>query len=37
MADEHLIEKFQQVEYNFNKAVITNMVDEIKKCVTGCL
>ncbi|MEP6684334.1 MAG: nuclear transport factor 2 family protein [Parafilimonas sp.] len=35
MTDEQLISEFQKVEDNFNKAVITNKVDEIKKCVTG--
>lgn len=32
--DEQLISAFQQIEDNFNKAVISNRVDEIKKCVT---
>ena len=34
MKDEQLISEFQQIEDNFNKAVISNKVDEIKKCVT---
>jgi len=34
MKDEQLISEFQQIEDDFNKAVISNKVDEIKKCVT---
>ena len=34
MADDKLISEFQEIENNFNKAVISNKVDEIKKCVT---
>jgi len=34
MTDELLISEFQKIEENFNKAVISNKVDEIKKCVT---
>lgn len=34
MADDKLIAEFQEIENNFNKAVISNKVDEIKKCVT---
>ncbi len=34
MTDEILISEFQKIEDNFNKAVISNKVDEIKKCVT---
>ena len=34
MTDEQLIRQFQQFEDNFNKAILTNKVDEIKKCVT---
>jgi ketosteroid isomerase-like protein len=34
MTDEHLISEFQKIEDNFNKAVLSNKVDEIKKCVT---
>ncbi len=35
MTEEQLIEHFQQIEDNFNKAVISNKVDEIKKCITS--
>lgn len=35
MTDEQLKEQFQQIEYNFNEAVISNNMDEIKKCITG--
>ena len=35
MTEEQLIKQFQQIEDNFNVAVITNSVDEIKKCVTS--
>ena len=34
MTDELLISEFQKIEDNFNKAIISNKVDEIKKCVT---
>ena len=34
MTDEQLISEFQKIEDNFNEAVISNSVDEIKKCVT---
>ncbi|HEX6430209.1 MAG TPA: nuclear transport factor 2 family protein [Niastella sp.] len=34
MKDEQLISAFQEIEDDFNKAVISNKVDEIKKCVT---
>src|SRR4030095_4656963 len=34
MKDEQLISEFQKIEDDFNKAVISNKVDEIKKCVT---
>ncbi len=34
MTDEQLISEFQKIEDDFNKAVISNKVDEIKKCVT---
>ena len=34
MKEEQLIKQFQQIEDNFNTAVISNSVDEIKKCVT---
>ena len=35
MAEEQLIKQFQQIENNFNVAVISNSVDEIIKCVTS--
>jgi ketosteroid isomerase-like protein len=34
MNEALLIEEFQKIEDNFNRAVISNNVDEIKKCVT---
>lgn len=34
MSDEELKIKFQKIEDNFNLAVISNNVDEIKKCIT---
>lgn len=34
MKDEQLISEFQKIEDDFNKAVISNKVDEIKKCVS---
>ncbi len=34
MTNEQLISEFQSIEDNFNTAVISNKVDEIKKCVT---
>jgi len=34
MTDEQLKESFQEIEDNFNEAVISNNVDEIKKCIT---
>ncbi len=34
MTDDQLISEFQIIEDNFNKAVISNNIDEIKKCVT---
>ena len=34
MTDEQLISEFQKIEDDFNKAVISNQVDEIKKCIT---
>ena len=34
MTDKQLITEFQQIEDRFNKAVVSNKVDEIKKCVT---
>ena len=35
MTDEQVIKQFQQIEDKFNAAVISNSVDEIKKCVTS--
>lgn len=35
MTDEQLLKQFQQIEDNFNAAVITNNIDEIKKCVSS--
>jgi hypothetical protein len=35
MTEEHLIKQFQQIEDNFNVAVISNSVDEIKRCITS--
>ena len=34
MTNEQLIVEFQKIEDNFNAAVISNKVGEIKKCVT---
>jgi ketosteroid isomerase-like protein len=34
MEEEELIQQFQQIEDNFNVAMISNSVDEIKKCIT---
>jgi len=34
MTEEQQIEYFQQIEDNFNAAVISNKVDEIKNCIT---
>jgi ketosteroid isomerase-like protein len=34
MTDEQLKKQFQEIEDNFNVAVLSNSVDEIKKCVT---
>lgn len=34
MTNEQLISKFQKIEDNFNLAVVSNKIDEIKKCVT---
>jgi ketosteroid isomerase-like protein len=34
MTEEQLIEQFQKIEDNFNRAVISNNVDEINKCIT---
>ena len=35
MTEEQLINQFQQIEDNFNAAVISNSVGEIKKCITA--
>jgi ketosteroid isomerase-like protein len=35
MTYEQLITEFQQIEDNFNVAMISNSVDEIKKCITS--
>ncbi|MBK8807190.1 MAG: nuclear transport factor 2 family protein [Bacteroidales bacterium] len=35
MTEEQLKKQFQQIEDNFNVAVVSNNVDEIKKCVTS--
>lgn len=35
MKEEQLKQLFQQIEDNFNSSVISNRVDEIKKCVTS--
>ena len=35
MTDEQLITKFQAIEDAFNKAVISNNVDEISKCISS--
>lgn len=34
MTELELKNKFQQIENNFNKAVISNNVEEIKDCIT---
>lgn len=35
MTEEQLKKQFQQIEDNFNVAVTSNSVDEIKKCITS--
>lgn len=35
MTEEQLKKQFQEIENNFNTAVISNSVSEIKKCITG--
>jgi ketosteroid isomerase-like protein len=35
MTEEQLKNKFQQIEDNFNEAVVTDNIEEIKKCITG--
>lgn len=34
MGDENLIAEIQEIENKFNQAVISNKIEEIKKCVT---
>ncbi len=34
MTDDQLKQQFQQIEDRFNKAVVSNSVEEIKKCIT---
>src|SRR5688572_13383245 len=35
MTEQKLITQFQEIEDNFNKAVISNKVEEIKKCISN--
>lgn len=35
MTEEQLKKQFRQIEDNFNLAVISNSVEEIKKCITS--
>jgi ketosteroid isomerase-like protein len=35
MTEEQLKNQFQEIEDNFNKAVLTNDMNEIKKCITS--
>lgn len=35
MNEDQLIRQFQQIEDNFNKALVSNNVEEIKKCITS--
>ncbi|WP_276346075.1 DUF4440 domain-containing protein [Daejeonella sp. JGW-45] len=35
MNEPDLISEFQHVEDNFNRAVVTNDISEIKKCITS--
>lgn len=35
LTEEQLKQQFQKIEDNFNLAVITISVDEIKKCITS--
>lgn len=35
MKNKELIQQFQKIEDIFNQAVLTNSVDEIKKCITS--
>lgn len=34
MTEQQLIEQFQIIEDNFNKAVVSNNIEEIKKCIS---
>lgn len=34
MTEDQLINQFQEIEDNFNAAVVSNLVEEIKKCIT---
>lgn len=34
MTDEQIISDFQEIEDNFNRAVVSNKIEEIKMCVT---
>lgn len=34
MTDEQLKNHFQEIEDNFNKAVVSNDIEEIKKCIS---
>jgi ketosteroid isomerase-like protein len=35
MTEEQLKTEFQEIEDNFNRAVISNSIDEIKNCITN--
>jgi len=35
MTEEQLKNQFQEIEDNFNKAVVSNNIEEIKKCITS--
>lgn len=35
MTEEQLKEQFQVIEDNFNRAVVSNSIDEIKKCISS--
>jgi ketosteroid isomerase-like protein len=35
MTEEQLIRQWQEIEDNFNKAVVSNDINEIKKCITN--
>lgn len=34
MTDQQIKEEFQQIEDNFNRAIISNDIEEIKKCIS---